>query len=884
MSSINSETEKSKNKVDLPWLMDHYKNSDFATQLKARFVYYLSITIVVCMFLIVSNTIFSQPRNPFYHGIYWPIILLETFAFLLYICCFLILIKGYFNLASHLFIIISFACVWTVMFVDKSLSLSRLDTIVYIFAVLSATPILVIRNKITIVLYSAINLIMLTLFVLMIDKKFDDIFFDFTEYFADNAIAMVFVSITAYNVFAINKILLDKAHADIRERAIAEESLAASEKKYREMTGLLPQTIFETDLNGVITYVNDAGLRLFGYTFDEFKKGVNIIETIAPNDRERASVNMKLIAQKRGHVGNRYLALKKDGTTFPVIIFSSVIENNNVPVGVRGITIDNSEREKAQEALKQSENRFRNLFENAPISMVQLSLDGTILRFNNQAHKLFGYNMVDIPNLETWWIKAYPNERYRKEVIEIWNQEMQKALENKTNLAPIEFRITNKYDEVLTMLVGASYLDDTVVISFFDITERKNAERALKESEELFKNLIPSLPYAIVLTDTNGNIIKANKTYCTDLGLPENLLENSNVYDLGFVYKREQLEILQESMAKTGRCENIEMDVVDNNGKSKTVYISSQIMTMNNQKVILSSSVDVTEKKKIETELDNYRRNLENLVAERTVELNDKNNSLKNKNDELQKALDNLSRAHQQLVESDKMATLGVLAAGIAHEINNPLNFIHGGIIGLEDYFDQFLKEHLEPVAPLIDAINTGVDRASKIVSSLNHFSRQTESTAEKCNIHGIIDNCFIMLENQLKYKAKIIKNYTDEPFEVFGNDGKLHQAFLNILTNAVHSLNENGTITATTRLISNNLVIWFSDTGKGIHKAHLDRIFEPFFTTKAPGIGSGLGLSITYNIINEHNGKIEVVSELNKGTTFKIWLPVQQEVIKQIQ
>ena len=224
------------------------------------------------------------------------------------------------------------------------------------------------------------------------------------------------------------------------------------------------------------------------------------------------------------------------------------------------------------------------------------------------------------------------------------------------------------------------------------------------------------------------------------------------------------------------------------------------------------------------------------------------------------------------------MASLGVLAAGVAHEINNPLNFIKGGVVGLENYFDDNLKEYKVEVAPLLEGINVGVERAAAIVTSLNHYSRRDDLSGSKCDIHLIIDNCLVMLQNYMKHKIEIIKNYTSKSHILMCNEGKLHQVILNILTNAVQAINDKGSITINTNVVKDKIEIAFKDTGCGINEDVISKILDPFFTTKEPGKGTGLGLSITYNILQEYNGTIEFESKPNKGTTVIIKLPLNQK------
>jgi signal transduction histidine kinase/ligand-binding sensor domain-containing protein len=270
--------------------------------------------------------------------------------------------------------------------------------------------------------------------------------------------------------------------------------------------------------------------------------------------------------------------------------------------------------------------------------------------------------------------------------------------------------------------------------------------------------------------------------------------------------------------------------------------------------------------------LQSQKRELENTVTERTKEV-------LSQKEELEASLNNLQITQKQLVKSEKMASLGILAAGVAHEINNPLNFIQGGIEGLEVYFNEHLQDHLPQVNPLINGIRVGVSRAAEIVTSLNRYSRLDNQKKYRCDIHMIIDNCLLMLQNLTKNKITIIKKFERQPFSFIGNESRLQQALLNILTNGIQAIETTGLITITTEYTKGSVCITIEDSGHGIQKENLPRIFDPFFTTKEPGKGTGLGLSITYSIIEEHNGSIEIKSEKNKGTVVSICLPIKSEI-----
>lgn len=292
-----------------------------------------------------------------------------------------------------------------------------------------------------------------------------------------------------------------------------------------------------------------------------------------------------------------------------------------------------------------------------------------------------------------------------------------------------------------------------------------------------------------------------------------------------------------------------------------------------------------------EQELEKHKSNLQQLVEEKTknldlafTELSNTNNALNEKNDiinqqnaKLKKTLKELKDTQTHLIQVEKMASLGVLTAGISHEINNPLNYILGGLTGLENHFaDEKIND--QKVELYLSSIRTGVNRATAIVSGLNQLTRNRETYEEDCDIHVIINNCLTILDGELKNKIEIKKQFSEQPLVVSGNVGKLHQVFLNILINAGQSIDDQGIITISTEIKKEKAHIKISDNGCGISKENLSKITDPFFTTKEPGKGTGLGLAITYNIIEAHKGTISFMSTLNKGTSVKIALPLKKE------
>jgi two-component system, NtrC family, sensor kinase len=321
--------------------------------------------------------------------------------------------------------------------------------------------------------------------------------------------------------------------------------------------------------------------------------------------------------------------------------------------------------------------------------------------------------------------------------------------------------------------------------------------------------------------------------------------------------------------------------------------------------------IDVAEFKYNRTNMDKdaitnvLNATIEDLNKQKEI-IESSRNLIELKNTELNSAMDLIKSAQSQLVQSEKMASLGQLTAGVAHEINNPINFVSANIKPLKDDVEDLLKcitmydeqiaasqleHHFEPLRlfqkkldmkMLVDEINgllkgieVGAARTTEIVKGLRNFSRLDQSDLKKANINEGIESTLVLLHSFYKDRITVVKNFGEIP-EIDCYPGQLNQVFMNILSNSIQAIDEQGMITITTALLPDQLMISIIDNGHGMSEEVRKKIFDPFFTTKEVGKGTGLGLSITYGIIEKHNGKIEVKSEIGKGTEFIIYLPLK--------
>lgn len=294
-------------------------------------------------------------------------------------------------------------------------------------------------------------------------------------------------------------------------------------------------------------------------------------------------------------------------------------------------------------------------------------------------------------------------------------------------------------------------------------------------------------------------------------------------------------------------------------------------------------------------------------LAVENARLLDQSQELLNQQKKLNKQLE---EAHNQLLQSEKLASIGQLAAGVAHEINNPVGYINSNMASLKgyasdlisvidlfsEYYEQSQSDNIElkntlakkikdvdlnfiktDLHSLIDESLEGVSRVKKIVNDLKDFSHVDDMEMQWADLHKGLDSTLNIVHNELKYKADIIKNYGEIP-EVECIASQINQVFMNVLVNAAHAIEKHGTITIATGLSNDFVWIKIQDTGTGIPEDKINRIFDPFYTSKPVGSGTGLGLSLSYTIIEKHHGKIEVESTVGSGSTFTIRLPVQNK------
>jgi len=443
-----------------------------------------------------------------------------------------------------------------------------------------------------------------------------------------------------------------------------------------------------------------------------------------------------------------------------------------------------------------------------------------------------------------------------------------------------------------------------ILIQARDVQNEHKAEDALAQILSQLRATLESTGNGILVIDWHGKIANMNRQFSSMWGISDDLLlerEEADILEFiaGLVVEPEAFRVRLRELVGDGETEDI-LSLKDGRifeCRSRPQYLGEHIIGR------VFGFNDITEHKRAEEALRDSRDKLEEQVHKRTASLQMANTQLLAEKARQEELIRQLEETQMQLLQSEKMASIGQLAAGVAHEINNPIGFVNSNLSTLQEYVDGMLRllaayeeiegtlvnEALQDITHLKQEINIGylredvgnllaesldgLQRVRRIVKDLKDFSHVGELEKQSANLESGLDSTLNVVWNEIKYKAEVVKEYGGIP-EVNCIASQLNQVFMNLLINAVQAIEDHGLITIRTGHDEKNVWVEVEDTGKGIKPEQLGKIFDPFFTTKSVGMGTGLGLSLSYGIVNKHNGRIEVKSELGKGTCFRVFLP----------
>jgi PAS domain S-box-containing protein len=649
---------------------------------------------------------------------------------------------------------------------------------------------------------------------------------------------------------------------EITDLKHAEEKLRESERRYRELTDSLPQPVFEMDARGKLTFVNPSALEVFGYSREDFDRGLNVLDVIAPDDQDWARANIERVLSGAHLGGIEYRIVRKDGSQVPVIAHTSRIMLEGRPIGIRGVAFDVSELKRVERALRRQRGRAQEYLDVAGVVILATDTEGRVTLINRKGCETIGAREGEIIGRNIF--ESYVPERNRAA--------MQARLREMLSGAPAaseyaESPLLTASGEERVIAWHTTILNDShgtpvgTLNSGTDITEQKRAEVTLRSSEEKYRQVVENAN-EMILVAQDGRLKFTNPRVTAVLGYSrEELLDRPFVElihpeDSSTVAERHRRRTAGEILPSV-----YSFRIIAKDGSIRWLEINAVKTEWEGRPATLNFLNDITDRKRIEEELDFHRRKLEDLVQERTREL---------------------AAAQEALVREQRLAALGWIAGQVAHEISNPL-----GAIGNAAYFlKNALGRELDPQpATQLEVIENETARAHEIIVGLLGFSQGQPPTPGFYSLDEILVEA--TEKTAVPPGVSLNLRVPDNIPALRVDYSQVVQAFVKLFAYSLRAMNGQGVITIQAReqeasreerAVSDEcrrLVVSLSASGPGVPADMLAHLFEPIFSTKTFGIG--LGLSISKSYIEANHGTIEARSEPGKGVTFFITLPTAE-------
>lgn len=640
------------------------------------------------------------------------------------------------------------------------------------------------------------------------------------------------------------------------------------------------RAVYLKDIDDRIVYVNDDMLALLGYRLEQVV-GLGERDILGSDNAELlAEGAARLMSGKEKEVRSEIRVCDATGTMHLLNVRQRMYEPAGEEALILVVLRDITEERQIEEVLRGSEEFARSFLESSRDCVAHLSTDGMFLGVNNAGMDILGAgSSADLVGTAFASFCA-DSEGLCSRMF---------SLAGAGGHVRFEQRVSGKgatdvwLDIHLTPIKDIDGSVRSVLMVGRDITDQRKVETELRK----LMRAVEQNPASIVITDTNGIIEYVNPKFCEVTGYrrEEAIGQNPRVLKSGEM----PVDGYRELWATITAGGEWHGEFHNRKKNGELFWESASISPIRDAEGTITHYVavkeDITERKRLEAQLQREK-------------------------DELGRAYADLKRLQSQLLQQEKMSSIGQLAAGVAHEINNPMGFIMSNLNTLRKYLDRLsgfiglqdaaLRDVAASPAPshetmnriaaerqarkidfiLEDAVNLlsesldGAERVKRIVQDLKGFSRVDEAESTMADINAGIESTLNIVWNEIKYKATVHKEYGALP-QTKCNPGQLNQVFMNILINAVQAIPETGEIRVRTWAERGSIFVAISDSGTGMPPEMVNRIFEPFFTTKEVGKGTGLGLSIAYDIVKKHGGDISVTSEAGQGTTFTIAIPV---------
>jgi len=634
-------------------------------------------------------------------------------------------------------------------------------------------------------------------------------------------------------------------YLDVTARKQDEEALRESRDAY--------QTIFETtgtamligEEDTTIFMINKEFEKLCGYSKEEVEGKKSWIEFLVKADLERLKGyhNVRMTDPNAGPPYYEFQFIDKQGNVKDCFITLSLIPGTKKTVGS---LIDITARKRTEEALKESEEKYRTILESIEEGYYEVDITGNSTFVNDSLCKILGYPRDEIIGINN---RTYMDEENAKRVYQDFNRAYK--TEKPTKILDWEIirkDTTKRHVETSVSLIKNSEGNPTGFRGIVrDITERKQAEEALKKSEERFRVLVEEFPLGVFLIDKDGHYRYINPKFIEMFGYTMGDIPTGRVWfrkaypDQEYRDKVVSAWMSDRSESEVGEHRPRIFTVTCKDDSKKIIQFRAVTMEGGDQFVICE---DITEQKNLEA----------------------------------------------QLIWAQRMEAIGTLAGGIAHDFNNILAVV----IGYSELAKMKVPEGSDVISDLDEVLKAG-NRAKNLVQQILTFSHQREEEKKPLQIHFIAKEALKLLRPSLPATIEIRQNITSTS-AVLADPTQIHQVMMNLCTNAYHAMRDTGGVLEVSLsdveldsdFAARHLEIHpgpyvkltVSDTGHGIEKKGIDKIFDPYFTTKEKGEGTGMGLAVVHGIVKTYGGGITVYSELEKGTTFHVYLPrIEREV-----
>ena len=602
------------------------------------------------------------------------------------------------------------------------------------------------------------------------------------------------------------------------------------------------------DSKGVIRYVSPSVQRILGYKPEELIGRLSV-DVVHPDDLPKVAKGFEEAIQKPGvPVVTACRCKHKDGT-WRVIEGTGINYLNRPTVnGFISSMHDITERKKMEEALRESEEKYRKQFEEALDAIFVADAEtGIIVDCNRATSELVGREKSELIGKHQRIL--HPPQQIEGEFSKTFKQHL-KEKEGQV----LETQVITKKGEIKDVAVKANVFElqgEKMLEGIFrDITENKQAEEAVRESQQKFERLFMNNPEAADYLDLDFHILNVNPRFEELFGYSLDEVKGKHINDV--VVPKDKMEEA-EDLDRKARKGYAYHDTVRKrkDGSLVPVSISAAPIIVEGQPVgTVGLYKDITERRQMEKKLEEYSEHLEELVEKRTEEL---------------------TEAQERLIKSERLAAVGELATMVGHDLRNPLQSINNATYYLSN---ELLRLPVSQKAiEMLQVINDSVDYADKIIRDLQDFSSTKKSIVKKTNINTIVKETLSQVETPKN--IELITELGRFP-RIEADKNQIKRAFLNLAVNGIQAMENGGRLKVSTKKTRDFVEVSFEDTGIGLPKEKMKKLFTPFFTTKAKGLG--MGLAICKKFVESHGGSIEVESEEGKGSTFTVKLPIQQE------